>query len=37
MLNCVRDVVSQFVDRGTVKGLDTFCVGAVLPPGFPLG
>jgi len=37
MLNCVRDVVSQFVIDGTAKGLDTGCVGAILPPGLALG
>ena len=37
MLNCVRDVVSQFVDRGTVKGLDTACVPAILPPAMSIG
>jgi pimeloyl-ACP methyl ester carboxylesterase len=36
MLDCVRDVVSQFVVRGTVKGLDTACVGAILPPALTL-
>jgi pimeloyl-ACP methyl ester carboxylesterase len=37
MLNCVRDVVSQFVVDGTVERLDTGCVGAILPPGLALG
>ena len=38
MLNCVRDVVSQFVDLGTVKGLDTTCIPAgILPPAMSIG
>jgi pimeloyl-ACP methyl ester carboxylesterase len=35
--NCMRDIVSEFVDRGTVKGLDTSCVGAMLPPAMAIG
>ena len=34
---CLGDVISRFVDRGTVKGLDTSCVGALLPPPMAIG
>lgn len=34
---CLHDVISYFVDRGSVKGLDTSCVGSILPPPLALG
>ena len=29
-------IVSHFVDRGTARGLDTSCIGAILPPPIAL-
>jgi pimeloyl-ACP methyl ester carboxylesterase len=35
-LGCLPEVVSDFIDAGTVIGLDTRCVGSMLPPPFDL-
>jgi pimeloyl-ACP methyl ester carboxylesterase len=35
-VGCLGDVVGQLVGAGTVKGLDTSCVAAILAPSFSL-
>jgi len=35
-IECVDNLVAEFIDRGTVKGLDTTCVKSIHRAGFQL-
>jgi pimeloyl-ACP methyl ester carboxylesterase len=35
-LDCLRDIVASFIERGTTKGLDTSCVKGIRRRGFQL-
>ncbi|HVS84612.1 MAG TPA: alpha/beta fold hydrolase [Gaiellaceae bacterium] len=33
---CIATLITDFVERGTTRGLDTMCVGGLIPPPFVL-